>query len=161
MVKKSPEKGKKQLPQAGKQERRRAAPIPPRGPRARAGAWGRRGGLQGWQAQAQRKKRTADPKPRLGKVDAEFTGVKDIEFMRAAIAAVDATSAMEDQEPARGHSNIDPRALVKCILLMIEEKKMLRYMVAHLHAHPDAFKAVGLEKAPSKSTLNRAMRRIP
>lgn len=50
--------------------------------------------------------------------------------------------------------------LAKCVVLVAEEQKMLRGMVACLHAHPYVPKAMGLKKMPSKSCLDRAMRKI-
>ena len=46
-----------------------------------------------------RKKRTADLKPRPGKVGTEFTKVKGVEFMRATIAPVDVNSLLHRGSP--------------------------------------------------------------
>lgn len=159
--KKSPKKGKKAAAASRKTGTKKGDPDPTKGP-ARKGKGRGKGDSKDGRRRRRRKKRTADPKPRPGRVDTEFTKARGVEFMRAAIAAVDANPPpWKPKNQHGGRSNIDPRALVKCVLLMIEEKKTLRDMVAYLHAHPDVLKAMGLEKVPSKSTLSRALRKIP
>ena len=60
-----------------------------------------------------------------------------------------------------GRSNIDPRALAKCVILMTEERKPCRDMESYLRSRPELLRRLGLKRAPSKSTLNRVVRRIP
>jgi len=64
-------------------------------------------------------------------------------------------------EPRRGGRppSHDPRALVICLLLMRELRRDYRGMESHLRARR-GLDALGLRKAPSKSTLHRAAKRL-
>lgn len=160
--KKSPKKGKKATAVSRKSGPQKGDPDPTKGPPRKGRGRGRGKDKDDSKARRRRKKRTENPRPRDGKLDTEFTKVKAKEFMRTAFAAVDANPPpWTPKNQHGGRSNIEPRALAKCVLIMVEERKTLRDMVAYLHAHPDVLKAVGLKRVPSKSSLNRAVRRIP
>ena len=148
---KSPKKGKKARATSRKTGLQKGDPDPTKG--AHKGKEGRR----------RRKKRRYRPaKPRNGRLDTEFTKVKAAEFYNAAFAAVDASPPpWTPRNQHVGRSNIDPRALAKCVILMVEEKKPCRDMESYLRSRPELLKRMGLKSAPSKSTLNRAVRRIP
>ena len=155
---KSPKKGKKATAVSRKSGPRKGDPDPTKGPPRK----GRGRGKDDSKARRRRKKRTENPRSRDGKLDAEFTKVKAKELMRTAFAAVDANPPpWTPKNQHGGRSNIEPRALAKYVLVMAEECKTIRDMVAYLHAHPDVLEAVGLKRVPSKSSLNRAVRRIP
>ena len=162
--KKSPKKGKKATAVSRKSGPQKGDPDPTKGPprKGRGRGRGKDKDKDDSKARRRRKKRTENPRPRDGKLDTEFTKVKAKEFMRTAFAAVDASPPpWTPKNQHGGRSNIEPKALAKCVLIMVEERKTLRDMVAYLHAHPDVLKAVGLKRVPSKSSLNRAVRRIP
>ena len=148
---KSPKKGKKTGAVSRKAGLQKGDPDPTKG--AHKGKEGKR----------RRKKRRYRPaKPRNGRLDTEFTKVKAAEFYNAAFAAVDAIAPpWTPKNQHCGRSNIDPRALAKCVILMVEEKKPCRDMESYLRSRPELLKRMGLKSAPSKSTLNRAVRRIP
>jgi len=54
----------------------------------------------------------------------------------------------------------NPRALVVCLLLMRELGRDYRGMESHLRARRGLLGALGLKKAPGKSTLHRAAKRL-
>ena len=154
-AKKSPKKGKKAQAESHKTGLQKGDPDPTKG--AHKAKDGPRKGRR-----RRKKRQYSPPKPRDGRVDTEFTKVKTVEFYNAAFAAVDACPPpWAPRNQHGGRSNIDPRALAKCLIVMTEEKKTLRDMVAYLHSRPDLLKRIGLARAPSKSTLSGAMRRIP
>ena len=150
-AKKSPKKGKDVKKKGRHSGLKKGDPDPTKGAH-RAKKGGRR-----------RKKRRYRPeKPRDGRLDTEFTKVKAAEFFKATFAAVDACPPpWRPKNQHGGRSNIDPKALAKCLIVMIEEKKPYRDMVSYLHANPDLLEEMGLDRVPSKSTLHRAARRIP
>jgi len=77
-------------------------------------------------------------------------------FLRMARSVV--WSLLPPWEPRPGGRPVshDPRALVVCLLLMRELRKDYRGMESHLRARRGLLDALGLGKAPGKSTLNRA-----
>ena len=108
-----------------------------------------------------RKGRAGGPKPRSGRPGRASSKAGAAKFRNAAFAAVDANLppwALRHRHA--GRPGINPRALAKCILLMNEEQRTCRGMADYLNDHPALLKNMGLNKAPSKSTLNRAMRKI-
>ena len=150
-AKKSPKEAKEAKKKGRKSGLQKGDPDPTKGAHR-----GKKGGRR------RKKRRYSEEKPRDGRLDTEFTRVKAAEFRRAAFDAVDANAPpWRPKNQHGGRSNIDPRALAKCALLMVEEKKTLRDMVAYLYAHPDLCEEMGLDRVPSKSTLGRAVRRIP
>ena len=150
-AKKSPKKDKEAQKKGRKSGLKKGDPDPTKGAHK-----GKKGGRR------RKKRRYSEEKPRDWKVDTEFTKVKSSEFLKAAFAAVDACPPpWRPKNQHGGRPNIDPKALAKCIMVMIEEKKPLRDMESHLHANPHLLEEVGLDHVPSKSTLYRAIRLIP
>ena len=149
-VKKSPKEAKKARAASAKTGPKKGDPDPTKGER------------KDKDGKRRRKRRRGASKPRNGRLDTEFTKVKAVEFYKAVFAAVDASPPPWSPKNQRvGRSNIDPKALTKCVIVMVEDKKSYRDMVSYLHSRPDLLKLMGLESVPSKSTLCRAMRRIP
>ena len=109
-----------------------------------------------------RRRRKKRQKPRDWRLDNEFSKVKKAMFYDEVIAAVDARPPpWADRTGRRGRPGFGARELAKCVIVMTEEGLSVRDMVAHLHAHPDLLRRIGLDDVPSKSTLARARRRLP
>lgn len=111
---------------------------------------------------ARRRKGLGPARQRDGKPGAAPARAKAASYYNAMFAAVDVRPPPWTPKNRRGgRSNIDPRALAKCVIVMNEENRPCRDMASYLHSHARLLRRLGLEYAPSKSTLNRATLRVP
>lgn len=141
-AKRRPGKGKRARPAGRKAGPSKKSPAPGRG--------GRKGGRKG----------PGPARPQGGKTGSAPARAKAASFYNAVFAAVDASPPPWTPRNRRGgRSNIDPRALAKCVIIMNEEERPCRDMASYLQSRT-VLRRLGLQYAPSKSTLNRATLRI-
>ena len=60
-----------------------------------------------------------------------------------------------------GRPAIDVKSMVLCCLFKYKFKYDYRGLESHLNAHKDLLKLIGLKRAPSKSSIHRAMAKLP